>query len=365
MSAGPDEVAELRAAVEQLATRVARLEQQIAQPATSADTHLPSRRFGVTAINRIGSITLAIGIIFFFKYAVDENLIGAAAGVALGVLFGIVLIVAGDWLQKRQQRVFAQGIAGCGLAALYISFYASFGFYKLVTETAGFIGLVLVCGVAVALSIRFASAAIAALAFIGALLTPMLLHSKSSEAWLEFAYLLIVNATAIAIGMRQRWPVLAAISGGMTLIAGWFLFEPSHSLWFAISALCIALGYMGAGAAAAAMNIIRNTCYVIGHIGLVVAGMRFLSLAVDRKGAIQQLDSVLIACYGIALIAYGISRASRVVTRLGLVFVGTVVAKLYVWDIWSLERVYRISAFLVLGVLLLAASWVYSRAEKA
>src|SRR5437868_3992503 len=50
----------------------------------------PSRRLetqvGLTWVNRIGVITLVIGIGFFFKWAVDNEWIGPAARVGLGVL---------------------------------------------------------------------------------------------------------------------------------------------------------------------------------------------------------------------------------------------------------------------------------------
>jgi uncharacterized membrane protein len=38
-----------------------------------------------------------------------------------------------------------------------------------------------------------------------------------------------------------------------------------------------------------------------------------------------------------------------------------VIVKLYVYDVWLLTRFYRIGAFVALGVLLLAASYLYSR----
>src|SRR5687768_7306716 len=40
---------------------------------------------GLTWINRIGSITLVLGIAFFFKYAVDNEWIGESGRVLLGV----------------------------------------------------------------------------------------------------------------------------------------------------------------------------------------------------------------------------------------------------------------------------------------
>ncbi len=47
--------------------------------------------------------------------------------------------------------------------------------------------------------------------------------------------------------------------------------------------------------------------------------------------------------------------------HLGLVLLGIVVLKLYLYDVWLMTAFYRISAFVALGVLLLAASFIYSR----
>ncbi len=51
-----------------------------------------------------------------------------------------------------------------------------------------------------------------------------------------------------------------------------------------------------------------------------------------------------------------------VVNRLsGLALLGVVVLKLYLYDVWQLTKLQRISAFVVLGVLLLSTSFLYSR----
>jgi uncharacterized membrane protein len=46
---------------------------------------------------------------------------------------------------------------------------------------------------------------------------------------------------------------------------------------------------------------------------------------------------------------------------LGLGLLAVVVGKLYLMDVWSMERLHRIAAFSVLGLLLLATSFLYSR----
>ena len=88
--------------------------------------------FGLNWINRIAVITLLLGAAFLFKYGVDNNWIGPGARVLLGVAVGLLALVGGHLLAKRNQRVFAQGITGLGLALLYLAFYASSALYHVV-----------------------------------------------------------------------------------------------------------------------------------------------------------------------------------------------------------------------------------------
>jgi uncharacterized membrane protein len=61
------------------------------------------------------------------------------------------------------------------------------------------------------------------------------------------------------------------------------------------------------------------------------------------------------------MITLGIVRNGTLDRIVGLVLIAIVIAKLYLYDVWLLTRFYRISAFVALGVLLLAASYIYSR----
>ena len=57
----------------------------------------------------------------------------------------------------------------------------------------------------------------------------------------------------------------------------------------------------------------------------------------------------------------GVKTQAAIHRMLGLALVVLVVAKLYLVDVWVLGRLFRITAFLALGVLLLALSYLYSR----
>src|SRR5581483_1125004 len=73
--------------------------------------HLPARpvletKVGLTIVNRVGVVTLVLGVAFFFKWAVDSNWIGPAGRVMLGVLAGLAVLLGADALWRKGQQVF-------------------------------------------------------------------------------------------------------------------------------------------------------------------------------------------------------------------------------------------------------------------
>ena len=75
--------------------------------------------------------------------------------------------------------------------------------------------------------------------------------------------------------------------------------------------------------------------------------------------------SILMASYAVLLIGGGVLYHSVVNRILGLGLIAVVVAKLYLYDVWLLGRIYRIVAFGALGALLLLTSYVYSRNRES
>jgi len=379
----PDsEVRELRALVETLAERVAQLERQLAVRETVppqlspplSDTGKSDFSFGPKLINRLGALTLAIGIIFFFKYAVDSRWIGALGRVILGLAAGIALTGVADWLRKRNQQVFSQGVAGCGLATIFISIYAAFAYYHLASQAVGFIALVLTCALAVALSLLYGSVSIAVLGFIGAVLTPLLLRTSGAHpsAALYFPYLLLVSITAIFISLRQGWAVLVPLISGFALFAALLLINEFHPDLFIVFCFVLAALHFLASVKAGHISGTSNSLYLVGHAALLLALIRMVALwaahhsaPVDRISFTSELESFLLAVYGIATAILGIFRKSTADRAFAVVLLGIVVAKLYLWDVWQLTRFYLITAFVALGVILLAASFLYSRFRDA
>src|SRR4029079_1204104 len=90
-------------------------------------------RMGLTWLNRIGVITSVFAVAFFFKYAVERGWIGETVRVALGTCAGLLALLLGDWLWRRGQRVYAQGIVATGIGILYLSFYAAYALHHLLS----------------------------------------------------------------------------------------------------------------------------------------------------------------------------------------------------------------------------------------
>ncbi|MBZ5609169.1 MAG: DUF2339 domain-containing protein [Acidobacteriia bacterium] len=198
-------------------------------------------RLGLTWINRIGVLTLIIGVAFFFKYAFDNQWIGQTGRVVLGVLAGLATLATGDVLWRRGQKVFAQGVCGLGVSILYLSFYASFAFYHLLPQGAAFVLMAMATAASGAFALRYDAMPIAALGMLGGFLTPLLLSTGQDAPWTFFSYLFLIDVGAVAVARPRRWRPLDAMAFLATamLYASWFgeWFRPEKHVVATVAAL--------------------------------------------------------------------------------------------------------------------------------
>jgi uncharacterized membrane protein len=108
--------------------------------------------------------------------------------------------------------------------------------------------------------------------------------------------------------------------------------------------------------------------YVAGHLvtlmalGLELGSWVQQSVAPgDQFQTITVSISILMAFYALMLITLGVATKTSVNRVLGLVLMALVVVKLYLSDVWELGYLFKIVAFVGLGVLLLTVSYLYSR----
>jgi uncharacterized membrane protein len=134
-------------------------------------------------------------------------------------------------------------------------------------------------------------------------------------------------------------------------------------LAFAVSAAALWAAAKWAGPRGLAL-----AAYVSGHavmlwgLGLEAVGWAARTAAPESfRNVATTSISVLAAFYAVLLVAGGSVWQSAITRVLGIGLIGLVVVKLYLYDVWLLGEFYRMAAFAILGVLLLAMSYLYSR----
>jgi uncharacterized membrane protein len=112
--------------------------------------------------------------------------------------------------------------------------------------------------------------------------------------------------------------------------------------------------------------------YIAGHavflfgLSLEIGGWVSRNVIPENQSGVQIIAiSVMLTIYAVILVVVGVRTGAAIHRLLGLALVALVIAKLYLLDVWVLGRLFRITAFLALGVLLLALSYLYSRFRPA
>ena len=173
----------------------------------------------------------AIGLIlfataFFLKYAFDNRWIGELGRVAIGVGSGITLTALGFRYHKRGWRVFSQILTGGGIVLLYLSAYASFGFYHLAPQRAAFVYMTILIAEAAALALLYHAPAIAVMALLGGFLVPALLRSDRDQYRALFGYIFALDVATLAL--LRHWVGLSSIAFGGTHLLFWLWYVDKY-----------------------------------------------------------------------------------------------------------------------------------------
>ena len=172
---------------------------------------------GENLINKIGIAILVLAIGFFVKYAIDNNWVGPAGRVGIGVLCGGILIGIAHRL-RNSYKAFSSVLVGGGLAVLYFTITLAYHEFHLFDQTASFIILIGITCFAVALSLLYDKQELAVIALIGGLSSPFMVSSGAANYNALFIYLLILNTGLLVIAYFKSWRILNISAFGLTAI---------------------------------------------------------------------------------------------------------------------------------------------------
>src|SRR5262249_3109931 len=211
--------------------------------AEAANAQFPTRntreeslesKIGGNVLNKVGMAAIILGMAYFLKYAIDNDWIGEAGRVMIGVLAGLAFVSWGEFLHRKEMRGYAVTLLGGGTAILYFSIFAAFSFYHLLDQIPALLLMVLITTATVVMSVRYNSKTIAIFATVGGFMTPALLSTGKDNQTGLFTYIFLLDLGVLALAYFKNWRLLNLLAFFFTqlMFTGWgFNFYNSTKLW--------------------------------------------------------------------------------------------------------------------------------------
>jgi uncharacterized membrane protein len=172
-------------------------------------------------LNYVGIIAVLFAVAFFIEYAFENNWIGPAGRIAIGIFCGAALLAASAWLLHRGYTYFSEGISALGAAVLYLSLWGGWHYYQLFSSGQAFAGMIVVTAAMTMIALGRNSQRLALLALIGGFLTPMLVSTGADHQIVLFTYVAILSTGMLALERFRKWNWLPPLAFVATEIYFW------------------------------------------------------------------------------------------------------------------------------------------------
>ena len=198
--------------------------QSFAEPAAAFSLE---QFMGVKLFAWLGGIALFFGVIFFVKYAFENEWISKPVRVALGFVNGTGLLVGGLALHRKGTfQVLAQALCATAVLILYGVTFAAHAYYHLAPfgTIPTFALMALITVAAFLIAVRLNALVVAVLGMLGGFLTPVLVNTGRDNPLGLFGYLGLLVIGLLAVSRHRRWGFLvtAAAVGTVLMQLAWF-----------------------------------------------------------------------------------------------------------------------------------------------
>jgi len=190
-----------------------------AQPEIDLESRIASHWF-----NRIGIAALLIGVSYFLKFAFDNNWIGPAGRVAIGLIAGIAVVLWSERFRAKGYNAFSYSLKAVGIGCLYLSLWAAFHVYSLIPSGVAFAMMLIVTAATAAMALQQDAQILAAFALTGGFSTPLLLSTGQNREIALFSYVAILDIATLVLVAIKPWRRLLVMSyaGTLLLYIGWY-----------------------------------------------------------------------------------------------------------------------------------------------
>lgn len=206
------------------------------RPAQSGGLEL---KIGTRVILIAGIITVIFGVGFFLKYVYENFYFPPWARVTLVAAGGLVAVILGDFLRRRNFEIVAKGISALGFILLYFAVYSGTRTYHLFSIELAFIFSIVVTASAMAYAVILNEIFIAFLSLLGGYLVPAII-SKGQFIPIPFSYVLALSAGAMGCAMFRRWRAVNWIAMTCT----WLLYTAWFEKFYTSDQMAVALVWL-------------------------------------------------------------------------------------------------------------------------
>lgn len=169
-------------------------------------------------LSRVGIGLLLFGLVFAFKYSVEQGWITPPIRHLFGLGVGLILLIIGLRLYSKR-RHFAQVLLGGSIGALYITGFSAFQLFSLVSHTVAFGFMIAVTLLAFFIAVRQDDAIFSLIGTAGGLGTPFLLYTGEGNIPGLVGYACLVLAGTSAVYFFKGWRLLLWLS----VVGGWIV----------------------------------------------------------------------------------------------------------------------------------------------
>jgi uncharacterized membrane protein len=200
----------------------------------------------------IGIIILVIGLGIGVKYAIDNDMLGPLARIALAYVAGGIILALALKL-KTKYKAFSAVLVSGGMASLYFTTFIAYSMYENELgfhQLPAFIVMLIFTTFTVFAATVYDMEIIGIIGLVGAYAIPMLLSDGSGKIEVMLSYMLIVNCGILVLSFKKYWQVLQHVSYGFTwiIVAAWWLtkysYETQTTLLLAFSFLFFIIFYI-------------------------------------------------------------------------------------------------------------------------
>jgi len=234
--------------------------------------------------SRVGVIALLFAAAWLLKWAMDRGWIAPAERVTLGLAAGLVFWAVGERFWRRGYATMAYALFGVGNGVIYLSLWASFGLYHLLSSWVVFAPMLALTAWNGFRSWSNDSPVFAAYALLLGYLIPVLLANGQNHELQLFAFLLLIGAATVSLAALKPWKWLlpASFLATLMLAMGWAWQFYKPDLW------------------------LPTFIYVLAFLGLFLAACRVTAgrrpaTASDGWVLARAYPAVIVGCAALAL----------------------------------------------------------------